>query len=90
MRKILEERSVGGNDVEIEWKQIKEGIQEVAGKVIGNREGHRRKEWFNEDKRNEARQKMLNGKTRLAEEEYKNMRRLTNRMLRRKKEYEEE
>ncbi|PSN34558.1 hypothetical protein C0J52_16762 [Blattella germanica] len=26
MRKILEERPVGDNDVEIEWKQIKEGI----------------------------------------------------------------
>ncbi|PSN53898.1 hypothetical protein C0J52_02449 [Blattella germanica] len=74
MRKILEERHVGDNDVEIKWKQIKEEIQEVAGKVIGNRE-HRRKEWFDEecreilDKRNEAKQKMLNRKTRLAEEE---------------------
>ncbi|PSN35815.1 hypothetical protein C0J52_22143 [Blattella germanica] len=59
MRKILEERPVGDNDVEIDWKQIKEGIQEVAGKVIeiekdiGGKSGLMRsvrKSWINEMK----------------------------------------
>ena len=35
INKVLEERPARDNDIEEEWNQLKEGIQMVAGNVIG-------------------------------------------------------
>jgi hypothetical protein len=78
-------------DIEEEWKNIKETIIESANEVIRTQNTSNRNEWWDEScklimtQKNEARKKYLQVKTRASREIYETKRTEANRLCREKK-----
>jgi len=78
-------------DVEQEWEQIKKAIIETANEVIQKQDRKQRSEWWDQDcqlanmRKNEARRKWLQHKTRASCEWYHKKRNEANRMCAQKK-----
>ena len=77
--------------VDEQWKVIKETVMEVAKQTVGEKIGKRNEEWFDEECREVIKQKntdrlqMLQKKTRLASEKYKESRKKATKIIRNKK-----
>ena len=78
-------------EVEAKWETLRTAINEVADKMLGKTEHKERAQWYDEEcliliqERNEARKRTLQRKTRQAIEEYKEKRRITDKICRKKK-----
>ena len=78
-------------EVEQEWEQIKVAITEAAKEVIQKQSKKQRSEWWDEDcqlairRKNEARRKWLQNRTRASNEWYHKKRNEANRMCATKK-----
>ena len=79
------------NNIEEEWERIKEAITDAANEVIQAQSRTPRNEWCEEEcrqyikKKNDARSKWLQQKTRTSQETYKKMRIEANVLIRWKK-----
>jgi len=79
------------NNIEEEWERIKEAITDAANEVIQTQSRTPRNEWWDEEcrqhmkKKNDARSKWLQQKTRASQEAYKKMRIEANVLIRQNK-----
>lgn len=82
---------VRSNDVDENWKQIARNIKKSAEEVIGVFRRQRNTEWFDNDceeaikRKNEARNVMLQKKTRLSRRRYDELRKIAKKMCKKKK-----
>jgi hypothetical protein len=80
-------------DVNHMWEGIRTVVQDVVGKIIGERRCRRNCRWFDEEckecikKKNEARQKMLQKETRKNCESYHELRKAAKKICAKKKEW---
>lgn len=79
------------DDIDEKWNKAKNIILEVARENIGNKEYRRNEDWFDEEcrqiveEKNQARNIMLNRNTRSNAETYRNLRKKSKKVLKRKK-----
>lgn len=79
------------DDIDVKWDNTKKLILEVAKENIGEKKWKRNEEWFDEEcrkiieKKNNARQKMMNVNTRNNAETYRDLRREAKKILKAKK-----
>lgn len=75
-------------EVEAKWEILRTAINEVADKMLGKTEYKERAQWYDEEcsiliqERNEARKRTLQRKTQQAMEEYREKRRIADKIFR--------
>jgi hypothetical protein len=78
-------------EVEAKWEILRTAINEVADKMLGKTEHKERAQWYDEEcsiliqERNEARKRTLQRKTQQAMEEYREKRRIADKICRKKR-----
>jgi hypothetical protein len=80
------------DNVQKKWEQLEKAIKTAAEETIGEIKHKKNEEWFDEEcaaysrEKNNARQKRIQKETRSNYEEYREWRRKTNRLCKRKRE----
>lgn len=87
----LKDSNMEQNSVDAEWQNIKKCINETAEEVVGKISTVTKKEWFDDEcvnaleKKNRAYKQMTSRNTRLSRQEYKDNRKESHRLFRKKK-----